>query len=212
MIHLQKLPEPLSLIDHGAEWTQILLGRLAANEEPTKAEKTRYNQPDIKAVLVNETRGKCAYCESKLRHISPGDIEHIIPKSIEPAEAFEWQNLTLACEECNRRKGNKIGPFIDPYAVDPADHLEFHGAMIWSKGASESGTYSERTFELNRAELLERRNERQRNLLIQIDLIQKETNPQVREALREDFLHELEADKEYAALARALHSTHTAFQ
>jgi hypothetical protein len=107
-------------------------------------------------------------------------------------------------------------PMLSPacatnYAAEPAD-LEFHGAIIWSKGGSASGTYSEATLDLNRSALLEGRSECVRNLLRQIDLIQSTADFYVREALKEDFVRELAADKEYAALARALHATHAAFQ
>ena len=65
-----------------------------------KTKQNRYSRPEIKAELIAETKGKCAYCESKITHIYPGDIEHIIPKSIFPRLTFTWANLTLGCYWC----------------------------------------------------------------------------------------------------------------
>ena len=35
----------------------------------------------IKEQILKETHGKCVYCESKISHVCPGDIEHILPKN-----------------------------------------------------------------------------------------------------------------------------------
>ena len=41
--------------------------------------KYRYRHADIKQSLLAETNGKCIYCESKVGHNTPGDVEHKIP-------------------------------------------------------------------------------------------------------------------------------------
>lgn len=204
MISLNKLAKPQVLKDNAAAWTTTVLAKLASGQKLSKAEKTRYNHADVKAQLVAETHGKCAYCESKIRHISPGDIEHALPKSGEPSKWFEWDNLTLACTECNRRKGTKVGPFIDPYADDPADHLDFHGPFVWTKSGSVKGIFTEGELELNRLDLFERRTARLKGLLKQIDVISLVGDPGAREVLKRDFLKELAGDREYAAMARSL--------
>lgn len=204
MISLTKLAKPKILADNALAWTAIVLAKTAANQKLTKAEKTRYNHADVKAQLVAETHGKCAYCESKIRHISPGDIEHALPKSVEPSKWFEWDNLTLACSECNRRKGTKVGPFIDPYSDNPADHLDFHGPFAWTSRGSVKGMYTEGQLELNRLDLFERRTSRLKGLLKQIDVISLVKDPSTRDVLKRDFLKELTADREYAAMARSL--------
>ena len=81
MIKLSKTEEPQILLDNGPNWTKVIVDKIAVGETPTDTEKTRYRHPDIKAALVAETNGKCAYCESKVLHIHHGDVEHIYPKS-----------------------------------------------------------------------------------------------------------------------------------
>jgi uncharacterized protein (TIGR02646 family) len=98
MIRLTKLAKPQILQDNEARWTAIIVDKVALNEVPTQTEKTRYRHPQIKAALVQETRGKCAYCESKFLHVHHGDVEHIYPKSLAPEKTVVWENLTLACE------------------------------------------------------------------------------------------------------------------
>lgn len=122
MIKINKLNEPQVLIDNGKEWTRQHLENIANGVESSAYLKSRYNHKDIKDQIVKETNGKCAYCESKLRHIHHGDIEHIFPKSLDETKRFEWNNLTLACEICNQYKSNQ-DPYLthiqDPYASDP---------------------------------------------------------------------------------------------
>src|SRR5437660_11067609 len=104
MIKLSKTDEPAVLIERKADWTRTLVEKGARGEEPSDGEKNRYRHPDIKQALIAETHGKCAYCESKLLHITYGDVEHIVPKSAKIELSFQWKNLTLACDRCNTNK------------------------------------------------------------------------------------------------------------
>lgn len=72
-----------------------------------------YSHDDVKEALIKLFNGKCAYCESLVLHIYPGDIEHFRPKGkIEEANpsqtpgyywlAADWDNLLLACRNCNQ--------------------------------------------------------------------------------------------------------------
>jgi uncharacterized protein (TIGR02646 family) len=67
--------------------------------------------------------GKCAFCESKVAHISYGDVEHFRPKAAyrqsETAKlkkpgyfwlAYSWDNLFFTCELCNRRHKANLFP------------------------------------------------------------------------------------------------------
>src|SRR5436853_4660489 len=104
MIYLNKGAKPEILAEHAKNWTTELLEAIAAGTSLSEARKRRYNHDDIKQALLAETYGKCAYCESKIRHITYGDIEHIVPKSVDPSLSYEWDNLTLACDVCNTEK------------------------------------------------------------------------------------------------------------
>lgn len=47
----------------------------------------------------------CSYCE---RHIPTGlAVEHVMPKSLAPNLKTAWENLLLACANCNSQKGDQ---------------------------------------------------------------------------------------------------------
>ncbi|WP_336013094.1 HNH endonuclease [Acinetobacter calcoaceticus] len=161
MIKLQKLAEPQILTDNGAEWTRLHLENIANGVESTTYLKSRYNHSQIKDQIVKETSEKCAYCESKLRHIHHGDIEHIFPKSLDESKRFEWNNLTLACEICNQNKSNldpMMNSILDPYIDNPEISLFFCGPL--AVGQDTKGISTETIIGLNRTELIEQRKER----------------------------------------------------
>lgn len=207
MIKLKKTQEPEILVQNSAAWTATVIGKLQNGEEPTKTEKARYNHGEIKAALVEETHGKCAYCESKLRHISYGDIEHVAPKSTNPEKWFLWANLTLACDVCNTNKSNAPidhDTFVDPYLVDPEEHFWQAGALMQPRPGYDNAALTERLLDLNRAELLERRTERLKGIMKMLDVVERCTDANLKNTLWVDFCRETEGHREYAALSRSV--------
>ena len=207
MIRLEKTDEPDILARRGPQWTKAVVDKIDKGGRPTRTERSRYNHPDIKQALVKETHGKCAYCESKVRHVSYGDIEHVVPKSSDPAKWFSWPNLTLACDVCNTNKADAQvdgESFIDPYAVDPEEHYWQLGATMHPKPGCDAAALTERLLDLNRAELVERRTERQAALMRLLDAFARCQEPQLKRLLWEEFVAESEAQNEYAALSRAI--------
>lgn len=168
MRRLQKASKPQVLIDNAGDWTAELLAILARGEKPSDTVKGRYRHAQIKDALKSETSHKCAYCESKVTHVTYGDIEHIIPKSKVPAKAYEWDNLTLACDVCNTNKGDEYSDdpansqdnLIDPYADTPTDHFIFSREIITPRPDSPRGYITDDIIKLSRNELVERRRER----------------------------------------------------
>lgn len=86
-----------------------------------------YAHPTVKQTLEQAQHGKCCFCESKVGHITSGDVEHFRPKAgwrqqdDSPLEqpgyywlAYEWMNLLFACELCNRRHKRNAFPLRDP--------------------------------------------------------------------------------------------------
>lgn len=211
MIKLEKRPIPKRLADNAAAWTKVVVDKKNAGETPTPAELSRYRHPDIKDVLVEETAGKCAYCESKLQHIHHGDVEHMYPKSLDPTKTFEWPNLTLACEVCNQNKSNKdplLEHIIDPYQTDPEEHLIFAGGLVFARG-TQQGTATRILLELHRAELVEMRNDQlERVMAIYAQILDATLPLAVRRALYDDLLQR-EAGRRapYAAMTRCLIAT-----
>lgn len=128
MIPVVRSFTPDVLVRNGAQWLNDLhraieeLERLQTDPSATqqdlqrareKISKTRkrYNHEAIKSALVKMFYGKCAYCESQIRHITYGHIEHFCPKDNAGCidQTFEWSNLLLACDICNNagHKGTK---------------------------------------------------------------------------------------------------------
>lgn len=204
MISLKKLDKPEILVRKGDEWAGVIETKLANGEELTKTEKSRYSHKDIKAKLVKETNGKCAYCESKILHIDYADIEHISPKSIDPCGWVKWENLTLACSICNTNKSNYdtvASPFVDPYLQRPKDHMNIHGASVLPLPGSSNAVHTIHVLKLNRPDLLERRREKIFDLNKQALAMVAYLDAATQAILLQDLEEEMLADKEYSALA-----------
>lgn len=133
MRKIEKIAAPQLLAENAQQWTADYI---ADPESSTK--KFRYRNKEIKDRLREETENKCVYCESKVGHNTPGDVEHKVPTSESPDLHFSWANLTIACTECNRRKGGYFDldcPFLDPYTDEVEDRLIHHGPIVgWAIG------------------------------------------------------------------------------
>ena len=167
MIRLNKLEEPSILRNNKDDWKKEYLNALA-HDGMTDTIRYRHRNPEIKEQIKKETGNKCAYCESKITHTYPGDIEHILPRSVFPDLTVDWENLTLGCGECNRRKSNYYSatePLINPYIDNPEDHLLAAGTLILGRPGDRKGQLTELKLELNRAQLIERRHERIKSLV-----------------------------------------------
>lgn len=205
MIKIIKKQKPAVLIKNASKWKSQLLDDIKAEKKSTKYLLTRYNHPEIKETLIEETHGKCAYCESKLLHIHHGDIEHIFPKALDQSKRYEWNNLTLSCEICNQNKSNhdpNLNHILNPYIDNPESSLIFFGTF--AHGMDNKGEATRFLLELNRTALVERRQER----LDKIRLIVKELNntglPIVaRKAIYQDLIeNEASHESEYTSMVK----------
>ncbi len=172
-----------------------------------------YKHTDNKKALKDASHDKCMYCESKISHVYYGDIEHIKPKSKYPSLEYEWSNLGFVCSKCNGIKKNKYNEstsYINPYEEDPSKYILALGALVKQKKGSERGeiTISENLgIGLNRAQLLERRNERLNSVQKAIDSCFRTANTALREQALEELKNECGADKEYSLCIEALLSS-----
>lgn len=205
MIKLTKSAKPQILITNEQAWTTEYTTLLGANADIPKTLLGRYKHPDIKNQLIVDNGGKCSYCESKVLHISYGDVEHILPKSRRPELIFDWDNLTLACSICNTNKLDYYNPgndLLNPYIDEPTEHLMTLGASIFPISLSPRGALTHDTLELNRMALVERREEKLKNLKLLIHCWENETD-QVKKSTWEDQIKkELEIDKEYILVSK----------
>lgn len=205
MIKLNKKGEPQILADNSAAWTAAIEAKYASGEKPSPTEMGRYRHPDIKKILIEETNGKCAYCESKLLHIHHGDVEHIYPKSLDRKQTFKWDNLTLACERCNQNKSDNdplLKQIIDPYLVDPSHHLTLLGPL--PRGKTPQGVSTIELLKLHRSELVEQREEALKKLYAIIYQIKDDRIAvKARRAMYKDLKDESESGcNAYSAMVR----------
>lgn len=202
MRNLAKLPKPLVLVRNETEWLREVDQMVTAGQDPTSAQLSRYNHPEIKHRLLEETHDKCAYCESKVRHITYGDIEHVIPKNKAPHLRFRWENLTIACDVCNTKKSNKLG-IIDPYTDNPEASFFFTGPTIFAKQNCETAEYTEISLELNRIKLVERRVKILERITYLVRAAKRVSNPEIRAAMIDDIkANEARDDVEFSVMAR----------
>ncbi|SRR6266404_419566 len=172
---------------------------------------TNYKHVDNKNALIEASYGKCMYCESKVLHISYGDIEHIKPKSKFPTLEFTWTNLGFGCTRCNVAKGDKYDnatPYVDPYVEDPEDHLIALGAILKHKNGSDRGKLTIRDIELNRDGLIEKRLARLNEIEKTIDLCSKTLNITLKTDALKALLDEANLDKEYSLFVKTLFKIH----
>jgi uncharacterized protein (TIGR02646 family) len=148
-------------------WKQRLLS--ATTEASRKKHKKKYAHPKVRVALETMCNGKCAYCESKIKHVSTPQIEHYRPSSKWLDKTFEWENLLLACGECNgsQYKGDKFpeanegGPIVNPCEEDPDAHLSFIydpiAKIATVVGKTRRGEITKEALGLNRHELRKHR-------------------------------------------------------
>lgn len=198
MIELKKTEKPQSLIDNGDKWTKDLMNDFYQTNVIDKTKQNKYNKPDIKQALIDETNEKCAYCESKITHVYPGDIEHIIPKSLYPRLTFSWNNLTLGCFWCNNKKRDFLSKecmLLNPYKDKTNIHLRAFGPIILHINNSKRGEITWRKLELNRTELRDKRLEKIEELKNLIDKLNSENIPALKALIENeinDFIHRSE--------------------
>ena len=81
---------------------------------------------------------RCAYCEDSLAD----EVEHIVPKTLFPERAFDWENYLYACGPCNGPKSNRYGVWT---GVEIIEFVRRRGASIVPPPIGISGFIDPRT-------------------------------------------------------------------
>jgi len=205
MRKLRKLAEPALLAQKKDAW---LADFLADPDNSTK--RYRYRKPEIKTKLLEETFDKCVYCEVKIGHNAPGQVEHKIPTSLVPHEHFTWANLTIACGECNRRKNNyydALKPFLDPYSDDVEARVIHYGPTVgWPAGDATAETCIT-ILELEgtaRRNLLNRKIEKIGEINNTVARMVNDPDPQIRDLMKQKLKRAGQRDAEYSGMIRSV--------
>lgn len=130
---VRSYPEPEILLLKGQEKTTIDCGVYDANPTDFHSGQNSfdfdcdiYGHETVKRKLIQMQHNKCCFCESKITHVSFGDVEHFRPKKGYMADehselkrpgyywlAYKWENLLFCCELCNRRFKKNLFPLLN---------------------------------------------------------------------------------------------------
>ncbi len=164
-----------------------------------------YKHPTNKEALRQASSDKCMYCESKISHIDFAHVEHIKPKAGGrfPELEFVWENLGYACPKCNNSKGDEYDentPYLDPYSEDPQEHLFGSGAFLFPRNGSERGQMTIGDIDLNRNDLLEKRQARITEFITAMNACYRTANHRLRDIALAALRREASADREYSMI------------
>jgi len=95
MRHIKRLPVPQILSDRGNLWLQAMIDKNLLRPDPSK-----YGNPAIRRDLNSMSSTKCFYCETNLKGLIK-EIDHFIEVKVNRDLSYIWENLYLACTNCN---------------------------------------------------------------------------------------------------------------
>jgi uncharacterized protein (TIGR02646 family) len=125
LIKKHTVPAPSILEGKGIAERASLCGAFNGGQIEFEFDSSLYGHAEVKSSLIAVQDGKCCFCESKITHISYGDVEHFRPKAgwiqgYEPLNkpgyywlAYDWDNLFFACQICNQRHKKNYFPLFD---------------------------------------------------------------------------------------------------
>jgi len=167
--NVTRVAKPTTLTRNAKRWKQELLAEIASAEAGNRKLKTapfnRYNKPEVKDALDKMYHNLCCYCEGAVGDVAKPHIEHRKPKAARrfPELAFDWENLHLACPNCNSAKSdkwNRTNEILDAVTDHPIDkHLSYKLGQLgpYRFPKSKQGSTTVEHADLNRKELLSAR-------------------------------------------------------
>jgi len=157
MIRVAKAEQtPAILRDRGQRTTDANQQAFEGGERSFAFDSSLYGAKSVKNALIKAQHGKCAFCESQVRHIAHGDVEHYRPKGgyrqsgADPLDqpgyfwlAYTWQNLFFACQLCNQSFKKNLFPLADPTkrARSHLDDLTAEEPMLVHPGDEEPSAF-----------------------------------------------------------------------
>ncbi|MDE5987839.1 MAG: HNH endonuclease [Duncaniella sp.] len=115
MRHIDRLAIPDILNRKHVEWQKNYDTRRAANPG-LRPDSPKYAHKDIRKQLMSMSHCKCFYCEGLLKD-QPKEVDHYIEVAVDSSKAYEWENLYMACTNCNDKIPHDDIPVTD--ALDP---------------------------------------------------------------------------------------------
>ncbi|WP_415879615.1 hypothetical protein [Methylomonas sp. TEB] len=156
MIFIQRSQEPAVLQNKGKAEQQAFCEAYDAGKREFKFDSAIYGNPTVKTALLKMQCDKCCFCESKISHISYGDVEHYRPKGgYKQAEQDElhapgyywlpytWENLLLSCTLCNQQFKKNLFPLLAPQerALNHHDDITLEQPLLINPSATDPRQY-----------------------------------------------------------------------
>lgn len=191
MIKINKREEIPEILENTDDYMSEIEKEILAGVKKLGFNQDIYRHTDVKKALMEDQYDKCAFCESKFSHISFGDVEHFRPKSATRQRVkdklerpgyfwlvYDWHNLYVSCEICNRRFKRNMFPLVDdssrvrvrgqgleaeepllvdPGKEDPRQFIEFNAEVPKPVAGSRKGRKTIQTLGLDRKELCDER-------------------------------------------------------
>lgn len=158
-------------------------------------------------VLWERQHHKCAFCESKVEHVSRYHIEHYRPKARFPGFIFQWDNWLISCGRCNEAKWSHFPDcdglpcLVNPAAEDPALHIEFMGYT--PIGLTMRGEQTIELLQLRRSPLEEERSRWLHTIQVLLLAMVRIGDEKLRDQIRRYIISAVNDDAPYASMTRA---------
>lgn len=132
MKNVRRRDTPLSISRNAVRWRRELDAQMREHGRlgvPRQFFDNRYKKDDIRQALEVMYNNRCCYCEADIDPVAFKNIEHRAPINLFPEQALEWDNLHLACPQCNGAKSDKWNdnaPILDAVHDVPIDsHITY---------------------------------------------------------------------------------------
>ena len=153
MRYIERIAKPEILEQKADTWRDAFVG-----SDKKRPDNSKYAHRQIRDSLNAMSFRKCFYCERKLKDI-PEEIDHFIEVAERKDLAYEWQNLYLACDNCNNKLPNRTIPVTS--ALNPChhpdddiqQHLTFEDEIIRAKNDSDLGRATIQKYKLDSDQL-----------------------------------------------------------
>ena len=86
------------------KWKQIKENQTSAIRDVFNHE---FPKSDVKAVLIREQHGLCAYCMKRIKMDSHSRVEHLIPLSADKEKAIDYYNMVGVCDGGEKKKSQQ---------------------------------------------------------------------------------------------------------
>lgn len=208
MRHLERLPKPRILAEKEAEWQDKYEEKLALNPK-ARPDNTKYAHKEIKDTLNAMSYGKCFYCETKLSS-DIQEVDHFVEVAIDHSKAYDWENLYLACSNCNNKIDHRVIPVdsvLDPCSDSDEEiqrHITFVDELICAVDASEKGMRTIKKYKLGTELLNMKRGKWLRNLMKDVigidEKMRQEGRTETTEEERRYLRHFMSPDQPYSLM------------